>query len=113
MPTTLEKKVHAVISQTVGSFGCVLDGAYEKLPSTTFDDHQADLVSWGVTYGIALGIARLDDPCEPIESVMLRAQDAAWTAWIVFSHGFDCEPTVPRETDRQAVEWAPAEAVTS
>lgn len=95
---TLEQQVFAVLSGSVGTWGSVSGGALEKVPEgRELEEFDHDLLDWGVAYGIALGIARMDDPCEPIESVVWRAKKAAWKAYVLYGHGFNCAPTYPTD----------------
>jgi len=40
-------------------------------------DLEIDARDWTMYYGIAVGLARTEEPCEPIQSVVVRARTAA------------------------------------
>lgn len=87
MPTitmSLGEKVRAILMQDDTGKGpisrCGERPAWvgERLPLT---ETEMDLRDWGCVYGIAFGLARSEEPCEPLEQVAERALDAAWLAY--------------------------------
>ena len=48
---------------------------------------EVDLRDWGLFYGIAVGLARTEEPCEPIKSVADRALEAATDAFGRYTAG--------------------------
>ena len=42
-----------------------------------FTTREYDLIEWASAYGIAFGLARMEDPCESLHSVADRARGAA------------------------------------
>jgi hypothetical protein len=100
---TLAKKVYNLVTADMCCGDGPLERAHEKVPDKKFEEHHADLVDWGMAYGVAYALARIEEPLESTRAAALRAQEAAWQAWVVYGHGFNCNPTKPTEADRQAV----------
>jgi hypothetical protein len=84
MTLTLEQKVRALLKQDdVG-------GAYDGLTRPRggdLTDFESSLQAWAMLYGIAFGVARMDDPFEPGENVADRAREAAWPAFLRYNGG--------------------------
>lgn len=101
---TLEQKVHSL---TRGD--AVRSRSHEKVPYTNGSEdqyqHELDLVDWGVTFGMAFALARLEDALEPVECVAYRARQAAWRVQVVSGHGFSRDPQMPTDADRRAVDY--------
>jgi hypothetical protein len=84
MTLTLAEKVYNVVAAE-NDIGCrgVVDGAhtYPNVPrDSSLSGFELDCLDWGLVYGIAVGIARGEDPYESTVSVTDRALDAARTA---------------------------------
>jgi hypothetical protein len=77
---TLEEKVRALVMGDEGPY----EHCLERLPWDTTD---YALVNWGLVYGIAFGLARTEEPCEPVTSVAARAKEAAWPVFVEFNGG--------------------------
>jgi hypothetical protein len=110
---TLTQKVYAFIADEQSDVDHYL---YERAPNgDDLREHERDLMGWALIYGIAVAIARTEDPFEPLESVAYRASKAAWTVRKVYAHGFTREKAYPTDEDRQACDWdtPEAEAVTA
>jgi len=85
---SLEEKVRAIITQADTGEGPV--GTAGRQPCRhgyMATDLEAGMRAWGCVYGIAFGLARSEEPCEPIESVAERAYEAAWPAFLAFNGG--------------------------
>lgn len=89
MPTitmSLQEKVRAIVTQEGGA-------PFEAVAQQPgkFDFHATDLeaamCAWGCVYGIAFGLARSEEPCEPHTSVASRAYEAAWPVFAEFNGG--------------------------
>jgi len=50
-------------------------------------DLEHELRNWGMFYGVAFGLARTEEPCEPADSVAERAFEAAKLAFEGFHGG--------------------------
>lgn len=106
MPMTLEQKVYAILSTDDTGAG-PLSRAHEKALFTgdEFNEHEHDLVDWGVAYGIAFALARTEEPLAPEDLVARWAQQAAWRACVVFGGPFNRQPQGATEDDRRAVHY--------
>jgi hypothetical protein len=71
----LTSKVAALLTDAVDPLTGAVNG-----PLGDLTDEQLDARDWGYTYGIALAIARAEDPFEPLSSVVDRARGAAFEA---------------------------------
>lgn len=93
---SLEEKVRAIIMQDDNGDGPTGTVANQPDWHRYFEvsDFEADMRAWGCVYGIAFGLARSEEPCEPIESVSRRAYEAAWPAYVAYAGGFE-----PRKRD--------------
>ncbi|MDQ6807513.1 MAG: hypothetical protein M3065_21765 [Actinomycetota bacterium] len=77
---TLAEKVYAMVAAEDNAVGD--QAAVPGLELTRgFGRFELDLRDWGIAYGIALGIARAEEPCEPLTSVAERAAAAAAEAY--------------------------------
>lgn len=86
---SLAEKVSSIISgvEHFGPYEGALDiPGYEGGPLTDFE---ARLLAWGLFLGVAVGIARHDEPCESTESVVRRAYPAAAAGALHFSGPFE------------------------
>ncbi len=63
-------------------------------------EYELDLREWGVFYGLAVGLARLEEPCESTGRVARRALVAAQEAFAEYSDGFHRRP--PFRDEREA-----------
>jgi hypothetical protein len=79
---TLAEKVLATLR--AGDCYPLQDGAALPPQADTerdLSEFELDLGDWKMTYGIAVGLARTEEPCEPIQSVAERAREAAMAAF--------------------------------
>lgn len=49
----------------------------DAIHARALTDFESDLRDWGMLYGVAFGLARTEEPCEPADSVARRAFEAA------------------------------------
>jgi hypothetical protein len=74
----LAAKVRALVQEDRPDGGI---GAYDRLVDVpwlpSMSDEQSAVFEWAYVFGIAYGIARGEDPYEPISSVSARAFEAA------------------------------------
>jgi hypothetical protein len=66
---TLNEKVEAVASAE--------SSVIDRFSTPPFDGPKVDTRDWHLYFGIAVGLARTDEPCEPISEVGARARKAA------------------------------------
>lgn len=90
MPTatmTLQEKVHAIVF--AGDNVSLYETA-DKQPGgqVQLNEFEMDLRDWGTVFGVAVGLARTEEPCESLESVAQRALEAAWPVWLESNSGF-------------------------
>ncbi len=81
---TLAQKVRAVLARDDTGEGPVAL-VEKKLGPGPHPDRDLDIGAWGVTYGIAFGVARTENPFESDEEVGKRAMEAAWPLFIEFN----------------------------
>lgn len=65
------------------SFHQRLPGGQGPIPET----RGWELAEYGLFLGVAIGLARLDDPAETHFDVYRRAEPAAWEAWLSSNDG--------------------------
>ena len=111
---TLEQKVNAILDHDDTGKGAYAR-VHEKALFTggNYNEHELDLVDWGMVYGIALGLRRVEEPLEPIEAAAWHAQRAAWRVFAVRNHGFTRQPEVPTDEEQRAVCGEPLDEVTA
>ncbi len=85
-PTTLAERVYVMVAaedlraqDTVAKPFCRGD----ELPS----EYERDLLDWGMTFGMAFALARLECACESNRSVAKRALDASKSVWAEWAGG--------------------------
>ena len=109
---TLEQKVYALLSQEDDTpFRRLHDKARDELGiEGYFDEHELDLMDWGMYYGVALALVLVDEPLAPLPAVALRAQRAAWTVAVVHGGGFKRNPVQATAEQEAAVRYGEAVA---
>lgn len=98
---TLEEKVRSVLFDE-GS-----DRPHRGL-DWNMSDFECGLESRGIVYGLALGIARPDDPCESMQSVAARAAEALDVVFEEFNSGPLVSPDRDELFDQLEREWEAA-----
>lgn len=91
--STLVEKVYnlALPAYSTGGERVVFEGPQsDHQPDwLSLGDEQAfdgtDCLQWGYVYGVALGLARAEDPLAAFEATARRAQDAARTVWLDYA----------------------------
>jgi hypothetical protein len=81
---TLAEKVRAVLARDDTGEGPI-GLAASKIGPAPHTDRDSDISAWGVTFGIAWGIARTEDPFESDEQVGQRAMSAGWAVFSEFN----------------------------
>jgi hypothetical protein len=76
----LARRVHSVLMTETG-FSRPLDEAACSILPGDLTEREQDLISWATTVGLAFELARMEDPCESLESVGKRAAEAAEDAY--------------------------------
>lgn len=74
--TTLTERVYTALAA-----GEQHDALYAAANHDAQTEHELNLADWGMTLGIAYGIARGEDPYESPAGVIARAESAASEAW--------------------------------
>lgn len=82
----LARKVRAVLVRDDDGEGPV-GLAATKLGTGPHSARDNDIHAWAITYGIAWGVARTEDPFESDEEVSKRAMKAAWPVFIELNGG--------------------------
>lgn len=99
---TLAEKVHAVMGAE--DFRNPVDRSAKlpfELPSN-WSTLQIDAQDWLLYYGVAVGLARTEEPCEPIFSVVERARGAANETFSRLNWDSDGAGAVAHEIENQA-----------
>jgi hypothetical protein len=81
--TPLAARVQSVLRTESGFNDPLPDAALGLFSSADVEltERERDLLDWGAVVGLAFGLARMEDPCESLESVSARALDAALGAY--------------------------------
>jgi hypothetical protein len=90
---TLDQKVRAIVMQDDDGEGPT--SVVSQRPGWhgfEATDFESNLRDWGCVFGIAFGLARSEEPCEPVESVARRAYEAAWPVFVTYTGGFQMTP---------------------
>ncbi len=79
---TLEEKLTAILMVDDTGRGPVGRCSAEPASyNSKLSEFEGDLRDWGLVYGMAFGLARMEEPCESMESVADRALIAARAAY--------------------------------
>ncbi len=79
--TPLAARVQSILRTESGFTDPLPDAALGLFGNVEFTERERDLLDWGAVVGLAFGLARMEDPCESLESVGSRALDAALGAY--------------------------------
>jgi len=85
---SLQEKVRSIIMQDdIGEGPIGIAGSEPHDRGFIETDCEAEMRVWGCVYGIAFGLARSEEPCEPIKAVGERAYLAAWPVFQEYNRG--------------------------
>jgi hypothetical protein len=79
-PTTLEERVRGVIGAEMATdrpLTLACEGLPENSEGRMLSTYEWGLLDWAALAGMAFGIARMEEPCESLESVARRANAVA------------------------------------
>ena len=88
---TLQERLHAMLSEQ-GPRGPVHHCQGQVPGEDGLTGWERDLLDWGLIYGAAFALARLEDPFEREEDVAERAVAPAQAAWERWGSGFGLRP---------------------
>ncbi|MGH2904277.1 MAG: hypothetical protein ACRDK7_11960 [Solirubrobacteraceae bacterium] len=88
-PQTLVERLRAIYATETG-FGNPLNEAAGQMPTDELakrrlEEVECETMDWGAMVGLAFGLARMEDPCEGLQSVGERAIIAAREVWAPYA----------------------------
>lgn len=97
-PTTLEERLRHLMAADDCSGALHGLGRRPLLgPDQQLSRFELDLRDWGFVFGLVFGLARCEEPCEPLKSVVERAFAAAVGEYAVWAGDI-----APRDADTRA-----------
>ena len=86
-PTTIDQRVRALVTEDTGHGPWSMVGRHPAIPDD-LTEWERDLADWGLALGMAIALARGEDPYEHLISVCHRGYDAARAAFESTHRGF-------------------------